>query len=323
MRRGKLAAALGAVLVTGAAAWANVCPMCLQQIPDTEKYCVRHKAEQVAKVNTASEEKKLMADLVQARKDYQDRLDKLKTFYKDRGNFEGMRRVDKEITDYAKVELFSNVLWESQLPELGATQESAEATALLADADALRSGGNPFTRSSRYGDAAAKYRQILEKYPKSTATSGAAWGLGEIYSSGSYKEYARAVRFYDMCYLVNPGTDHDALYRAAQVSDGELNDYETAARYYWLAARMGKSQFVRDHAASRLATLKKNGYGASYSLEATPTPATTGNVDVPVPPPPAPVKAPAPATPPTTVKPAAAPALPAAATPPAAPAEKK
>jgi TolA-binding protein len=313
MRRGNLAAALGAVLVTGAAAWANVCPMCLQQIPDTDKYCVRHKAEQIAKVNSAAEEKKLMADLVQARKEYLARLDKLKTFYTDRGNAECLRRVQKEFADFAKVDLFSNVLWETQLPELSATQDSAEATKLLAEADELRGGGNPFTRSSRYGEAAAKYREILEKHPKSTATSSAAWGLGEILSSGSYKEYARALRFYDMCYLVNPATTHDALYRAAKVSDDELNDYETASRYYWLAARMGKSQFVRDHAAARLLALQKNGFGTTYSLEGKADPATAGNVEIPAPAP-APAKAPAP-TPATTLAPAPAKAP--------APAEKK
>ncbi len=282
MKRGTVAAALGAALVTGAMAWANVCPMCLQAIPDTEKYCVRHKAEQIAKVNAAAEEKKLMAELVQARKDYLARLEKLRVFYSDRGNADCLRRVQKEAADFGRIEPFSPALWETQLPDLSAVENSAEANQLLAEGNELRGGSNPFTRSSRYAAAAAKYRQVLENHPKSTATSSAAWGLGEIYSSSSYKEYARAVRFYDMCYVINPETEHDALYRAAQVTESELHDYETAARYYWLAAKMGRNPLVREHAATRLRGLQKNGFGAAFSLETRGTdPVTPGNVEVP------------------------------------------
>ena len=108
--------------------------------------------------------------------------------------------------------------------------------------------------------------------PNSTAVDSAAFGLGEIYSSGSVDEYRRAVVFYELAYLSNKDIKHEALYHAAKVCDDDLAAYEDAARYYWLASHKGISAITRQKAAMRLKQLQKKGYGRAYAEKENPEP---------------------------------------------------
>jgi len=264
-----------AALLACAVSWGAVCPLCLQEIPDGEKYCARHKAEMVAETLAAGEEQKLADEVMRARADYEAKLAALEKYYESRGNAERLIQVRKEVRDEAEAPHFTYVYWEDRLPDLSATTEVPEATDLLKAADATRTSINPLNRGDRLKTAAVEYQQILLQYPNSTAADSAAFGLGEIYSSSRVGEPARAVKFYKLAYLANP--DHpknDAVYRAAQVCDDDLSEYEHAAYYYWLAAKRGKSFLTRKQAAFRLGQLQKKGFGTSYSLdEKTPEPA--------------------------------------------------
>ena len=266
-------ASVCAAFLASAVSWAAVCPLCLQQIPDGEKYCARHKAEMLAQTLTAGEEQKLADEVMRARADYEAKLAALEKYYESCGNAERLIQVRKEVKDEAETRHFEYVHWEDRLPELSATTEVPEATQLLKEADATRTAINPFNRGDRYKEAAVKYQQILIKHPNSTAVDSAAFGLGEIYSSSIVGEPARAVKLYKLAYLANPNTPHEAVYRAAQVCDSDLGEYEHAAYYYWLAAKRGKSLLTRKQAAFRLGRLQKKDFGTSYSLdEKTPQP---------------------------------------------------
>ena len=253
-------------LAFSAVVYAGVCPLCLQQIPDGEKYCERHKAELLAQRISSQEEKQLVDALVEARETYHQQLKALKVFYEERGNADGLHRVSAELDDAKDARKFAYQNWEDSLPELSATEPSPEADALLAEADKLRKSFNPFNRGSRLKSAAEKYQQILIDHPNSTAVDSAAFGLGEVYSSGAVGEYERAVKFYELAYLANPKTPHDTLYRAAQVCDSDLADYECAARFYWLAHGVSGVTKTRIFASRRLRQLQKAGFGTSYTL---------------------------------------------------------
>ena len=258
--------AVVAVFLAGAVAMAAVCPLCLRSIPDGEKYCERHKAEMVAKSVTSTDEAKLVNDLQASRAEYRTRLEAMEKFYKDRGNAEGLHRVQTELADHDKARQFAYLYWEDKLTDLNATTANADADKLLAEADAMRGKFGPFSRGDRYREAAGKYQQILINYPSSTAVTGAAFGLGEIYSSGVVAEYPRAVKFFELAYLSNPKTPLEAVFRAAQICDNELSEYSNAARYYWMAARMSQSAVIRKRAAMRLAQLQKGGFGKDYTV---------------------------------------------------------
>jgi TolA-binding protein len=266
MTRRTIAVALVAIGLLGAAALADVCPLCLQQIPDGEKYCSRHKAELVARRMTSTEEQQLVGDLKTARDAYQKELEALEKFYTERANADGLGKIEDELQDFRQARHYSDTHWEDSLTDLAAKEVNPEADKLLAEADELRGGLNPFSRADRYQKAAAKYQEILLKYPSSTAVDDAAFGMGEIYSSRSVKEYNRAVRFYELAYLADPGTPHNALLRAAKVCDGDLGDYEDAARFYWLTAMKDSSMVDRKLAEVRLKELQKTGFGSTYSL---------------------------------------------------------
>ena len=270
----RVVASLCAALLVCAVSWAAVCPLCLEQIPDGERYCARCKAQMLAEKLTVGEEQKLADDAMRARAAYEAKLAALETYYESRGNAERLIQVQKERKDEAESRHYEYVHWEDRLPELSATTEIPEATRLLKEADATRTGINPFNRGDRFKQAAVQYQQILMKYPNSTAVDSAAFALGEIYSSNAVGEPARAVKLYKLAYMANPDAPHEAVYRAAQICDNDLSEYEHAAYYYWLAAKRSKSLLTRKQAAFRLGQLQKKDFGASYSLEEkTPEPA--------------------------------------------------
>jgi len=267
MKRGAIVIALGAVLVTAAWAWAAVCPLCLQQIPEGEKYCERHKAEMLARRIASTDESRLVEELQTSRDAYQEKLEALEKFYEERGNADGLRKVRDELLDFRRARQYTDSNWEEGLTDLNAVENIPEANELLEAADDLRKGINPFSRARRYPAAAAKYQEILLKYPTSTVVDDAAYGMGEIYSSGSVGEYRRAMRFYELAYIADPATQQGALISAAEVADDDLGDYEEAARFYWLASRMGDSLVDRKMAAMRLNDLQKKGFGTKYVAE--------------------------------------------------------
>jgi TolA-binding protein len=255
------------VLLVSAVSWAAVCPLCLQTMPEGEKFCARHKAEMLAKTLSAGDEKRLVDDLARARADYEAKLEALGKHYDGVGNAARSLQVRNEIKDHAAARHFEYVNWEDCLPALSAKEEKPEATALLKEADTLRTAINPLNRGTRFKDAAVKYQEILIHYPTSNVVDSAAFALGEIYSSGAVKEYARAVKLYELAYLANPKGNLDACYRAAQVCDEDLAQHENAARFYWLAARTSNTVRTRERAAARLVELQKKSFGRDYSLE--------------------------------------------------------
>jgi len=275
--RATLAGLVG-VLFIGAAAWAGVDPLTLEQIPEGQKYSQRTLAELQAKRMNTREEGEKVGAVMQTRAAYLTTLEALKVFYVERGNAEGLRKVSAEIEDLRKARQFVSMNWEETLGELTTTRQTAEADKVLADADKLRKGINPFTKTARLREAAELYKKILLEYPNSTATHAAAFHLGEIHGTGSIGEYNRAVKFYELSYLANPEGEFDPLFKAAQVCDRDLTDYERAARYYWLGTRMGRSVYTRQFSRTRLGQLQAKGFGTQYTVqeEAPPAPVPEG-----------------------------------------------
>ena len=266
------AKAVCVVMVLGALACAAECPLCLRQIPEGVKYCERCKTMMLANEANAADEKKHVDTLIEARADYLARLEEMVRFYEERGDAEGLRRSQAELTDLRTARKLVHQNWEESLPELSAAKPTPEADKLLEEGDASRKKFNPFKRGANLRAAAEKYQEILQMYPNSTAVDSAAFGLGEIYSSGSVGEYRRAVVFYELAYLSNKDIKHEALYHAARVCDGDLAAYEDAARYYWLASHKGISAITRQKAAMRLKQLQKKGYGLAYAEKEKPEP---------------------------------------------------
>lgn len=260
-----------AVLVSAAAVLAAECPICFQQIPDGERFCSRHTQELVARTITATDEAKVVIALDQSRARYQESLESLKKFYEGRGDAAGLNKVEAELKDFNAARHVSFVNWEDSIQTPEAKDDSAEADKLLADAETMKKGTGVLgiVKSKHIPEAVANYREILTKYPKSKAVEPAAYALGEYYAGGAQKDYARSVKFFEMCYLSNPATTRDALMRAATISEDDIGDRENAARYYWMVGygKTGASTYDVAKAKLRFKALQKGGFGAAYSLE--------------------------------------------------------
>lgn len=263
--------AMIALTVSAATLIAAECPLCFQQIPEGDKFCNRHKQQLVAQTITASDEAKVVAGLDQARAQYRERMEALKKFYEERGNSAGLKKVEAELKDYDAARHVSFANWEDAIQTPDAREDNAEADKMLADADAMKKGTGllGIKKSKHIAEAVALYRDILTKYPTSKAVEPAAYSLGEYYTGGAEKDYARAVKFFEMCYLSNPATTRDALMRAATICEDDLGDRENAARYYWMVGygKTGASTYDVAKAKIRFKALQKGGFGTSYSIE--------------------------------------------------------
>jgi len=269
MTRTTALAAVMVVMLVSSLAWAGACPICLKLIPDGEQYCARHKEEALGKRGSSQNEKQLVDDVMRSRAAYVASLEKLRAHYTSLGHAEGMRKTEAMLRELREGTALAYQKWENveALPDLNPAKSIPEAEALLKEADALRISLNPFNHRKRLRDAAGKYQEIILKYPDSTIVDSAAYGLGEVYSSGAVGEYRRGVRFFELCYLANQNTKHDAIYRAAQVCDSDLADYHEAARFYWMATTVGRSVYTRKAAAIRLKQLQKRGFGKSHIID--------------------------------------------------------
>lgn len=244
--------------------FAQADPVTLEKLHKGEKYGRHTRAKIMARRLTAQAEQQSVERVVEARKKYQARLEELREFYKDQGNADALRRVNAEIEDLKNSRKFRYQNWEDVLPDLSAETANEKADELLKKAHKLRGGRNPFNRDQRYRKATKIYREILEKFPRSTAVEHAAFALGEIHSSSAIGEYKRAVRFYELCYLARPQSTYAPLYCAARVLDNDLADYDSACRYYYMTSKIHESTSARKKALKRLRTLQEVGYGSDF-----------------------------------------------------------
>ena len=59
-----------------------------------------------------------------------------------------------------------------------------------------------------------------------------AFMLGDLYESKAYRQYYRAVEYYQRCYQWNPKTSHEARIRAARIYDKHLRNRGKAIELY-------------------------------------------------------------------------------------------
>ena len=267
MRRG-IPASIILVLCMTSVVWAQAAdPVTLEKLHEGEQYGRHTRAKILARKLTSDTQANKVAAVHEAREAYRKALEDLRDSFEEQGNAEGLRRAKAELEDLENSRHFTYQYWEDKLPELSAEEPNEKAQELLIEADDLRTAFNPFNRGDRYRKVAELYRQILQEYPRSQAVEGAAYGLGNIYSSASVGEYKRAVRFFELCYLAKPNSKLDPLYAAAEVLCHDLADYQNAARYYYVSSKLSPDEDIREDSLERLEELQEDGYGRSFTDE--------------------------------------------------------
>ena len=256
------------VLLAGAVAWAGHCIICYKQVPDAEKYCDFHKGAMLAQQANAAKEKELVDAVKKARADYDLALKKLRQFYYDSGNAERLFMASNELDDLKNARKYEYQGLEDTVGDLVPAKDIPEATKLYERADSLRRQVlPPWGSEKRLREALRLYMELIEKYPDSKLVDEAAFGIGDILEGADFREYGRAVRWYERGYQWNPATKRPARYRAARLYEERLGDNEKAAQLYYLVAETASDLILKQEARVHLEQLQNRGFGRQYLEE--------------------------------------------------------
>jgi len=169
----------------------------------------------------------LVEKLVQSRLDYEDLLRELGEFYSATGNVHKKKLVQKELDSLVRMDKYDYIV-----PTIDLTAAPTEyipaAETLFKDGTTYFEYFDLFEKKQKLNMALARFREILKKYPTSDKADDAAFYIGEIYASGHFKDYETAVKFYQLCYTLNPLTNRPARIKALDIYYKKLKDYGRA-----------------------------------------------------------------------------------------------
>lgn len=197
---------------------------------------------------TVSTEIALAKKLVAARKDYQTTLEQLRAHYVAATDTEKLRWTEEELKQFHRVPKHAYVL------DLDVPGPGLKATANVPAANDLFKRAMSYKESSADPDnpirAELLLQQVISQYPSSNKIGLAAYNLGDLYESRTFKMYRRAAAYYERCFQWDPNTGTDARLRAARLYDKQLNERSRAIEMY-------KSVVAYDHDTKRLQEAQK------------------------------------------------------------------
>ena len=173
--------------------------------------------------------------LKSARREYQVSLEQLRAHYLSVSDTERAKLVEAELINFHRHSREPyNLLLEVPPPTLQALYNIPEANELymrgIAFKDRAKKGGSG--ELDDYIRAELLFQQLITSYPESNRIGAAAYQLGEIYESKTYKQYRRSALYYERCFQWNPTTQFDARLRAARLYDKVLMERGRATELY-------------------------------------------------------------------------------------------
>lgn len=175
----------------------------------------------------------LVEKLLVARRNYQQVLEQLRLHYLKTQDLERAKWAEEELKQYHRIPKHAFRLeLDVPPPNLIGNTNVPEANRLLMAATSYKDKGWGTDYVDNQRRAEILLQKMLTEYPQSDKISDAAYHLGDIYESKAYKQYRRAVAYYERCYQWNPKTQLDARLRAARVYDRNLADRGKAIELY-------------------------------------------------------------------------------------------
>jgi TolA-binding protein len=201
----------------------------------------------------------LVEKLLQARKDYQIALENLREYYDRQGDPDRKAWVEDELYAYHRISKRAYRLdLDVPPPTLKPENNVPEANELYRRAMGFKEN-RILSFSSQAGDnlrrAEILLQQLLTNYPQCDKIDDAAYHLGDVYESSTFKQYRRAAAYFERCFQWNPNTDTDARIRAARLYDRTLNDRSRALQLYRDVTQYDANQKRVDEARKRLTEL--------------------------------------------------------------------
>lgn len=189
------------------------------------------------------DERLLVEHVVGARRGYKAAVTKLLVYYEQQGlifKAKVIRNMQERLDPIRTYMYFLS----AEIPpaDLKTNQAIPEADELYLKAWELHQGGRGiilfqiWANYKKQRRALAKLLELIEKYPRSTRASMAAYYIAEIYKE-YFDENLRAVNWYERAWQWDPRISKPARYQAAVIYDLRLYNTEDALRCYRLVLK--------------------------------------------------------------------------------------
>jgi len=206
------------------------------------------------------EEIRLVETLVAARNRYKSVLLTLGAHYKTAGDGTKAGWVVAELGDFTKMRKH-RYLAEAEIagPSLKAAVQIAAADTLYEEAMHLKRSFSilGIGMGDKLRVAVEKLNRIIREHPTSDKIDDAAYQAGEIYADRHFKDYWRAVLYFQRAFQWDPQTPWPARLRAAEVLDYKLLERRAALKLYNEALVQGTSERARRRAFDRIKQLSQ------------------------------------------------------------------
>ncbi len=198
----------------------------------------------------------LIEKVIEARRNYANSLKALHEYYQKIGDSKRVQMVEEELRQYHRS---SHPVYRLELDvpssNLQPLYNQKEANDLYRWALSYKDRGLGTDLNDNQHRAEIILQELLTKYPQSTKISDAAYSLGEVYESRTFRQFERAAAYYERCFQWDPKTSYDARLRAARVYDRDLKDRAKAIEMYRAILDTDTVQARRDEAYRRLREL--------------------------------------------------------------------
>jgi hypothetical protein len=186
-----------------------------------------------AKTAKPNSDMPLVKNLLDCRSKYQETLEQLRLYYIASGDLEKARWAEEELKQYHRISKQAYILdLVVPPPTLQASKNIPEANQLYMQAMSYKDKGWGTDYTDNQKRAELLLQQLLTNYPESDKIGDAAFQLGEVYESRSYKQYRRSASYYERAFQWSPTTHREARLRAARLYDRQLVDRGRARTLY-------------------------------------------------------------------------------------------
>jgi TolA-binding protein len=171
--------------------------------------------------------------LAAARREYQQSLESLRTYYISNGDLERARWAEDELLQFHRInKQCFRIDMELPPPNLQGNYNIPEANELYKQAMTYKDKGWGADYTDNQRRAELLFQKLLSDHPQSDKISDAAYQLGDVYESRAYRQYDRAAHYFERCFQWNPKTQFDARLRAARLYERNSGERGHAVEIY-------------------------------------------------------------------------------------------
>ena len=232
----------------------------LVAVDDPRRAILGNSIRSVSHRDAVAAEIRLVESLLTSRNQYKATLRKLEEHYATTGDGTKGEWVRTELGDFATMRKY-RYLAEAEVagPSLTASVAIDAANTLYDEAFHLKKSFAllGIGKGEKLRVAVEKFNRIIREHPTSDKIDDAAYHAGEIYASRHFKDYWRAVLYFQRCFQWDPATPWPARLRAAEVLDYNLLERRTAMKLYNEALTKSQSERARRRAHDRIKQLSR------------------------------------------------------------------